>query len=185
MVTLAPAPPQGVRQPEDRPEGRPDFLAAFLMMNPGLVEAPGTLECPALWDLLTTRHCCESGVSRCYQETQGPRYSCFDRCFLDCIQRWTDTITGLPVLTSHPECSHEELDATGCLDAHEQAAAFLSDRGLGYCVSNGSWHSSDTPLVVIARPDVLARISLPVDEDRLDLTEVVDSPTDCRPRQDI
>ena len=124
MVTLAPVPPHEVIQPEDRPEGRPDFLDRFLMMNSRLVETPGALECPALWDLLTTQRRCRLGISHCYQETQGPGYEHLARCFLDCIQRWTDTVTGLPVLTSHPECPHEELEATSCRDAHKQAHSF-------------------------------------------------------------
>ena len=56
---------------------------------------------------------------------------------------------------------------------------------LGYGVSKAIWHSSGTRLMVIARPDVLARIELPVDEVRPDLTEVVESPTPTRPWQDI
>ena len=52
---------------------------------------------------------------------------------------------------------------------HAEDANYLVERGLWWHVSNSSWYSKATSLVVIARVDVLQTITLPIDHDNLAL----------------
>ena len=67
--------------------------------------------------------------------------------------------TGMPVLVAHPYCSHTEDKHRG--DRHGTALRFLEKRGLWYKVSDASWYSCSSSLVVIARVDVLEDLRLP------------------------
>ena len=139
-------------------EGRPQYLDEFRELNPDLIEGQGRYRCRGLWDLLTARHredpeCCQRGA-----EGRNLR-----QCFTDHAEPWKDGLTGLPVIVAHPYCQHRSQEHN-----HDLQQKFFEERGLEYLVSTGSWYSEGTRLVVIARADVIDRITLPRDEDRQD-----------------
>lgn len=132
-------------------QGRPHFLEEFLSLNPQLIEGQGRHRCQDLWDLLTPRH--REDPECCFRGAGSPD---MHSCFTDHAEQWKDGPTGLPVVVAHPYCQHKDHD-------HNLHQRFFAERGLEYLVSTGSWYSDRTRLVVIARADVIERITLPHD----------------------
>ena len=162
---------------------RPEFLEEFKKTNPHLKKKASESFCDSLWRLLSERHrwddkCCPTSAARLgygAQDVESVDYS----CFLDHLEEWEDTNTGLPVIIAHPYCCHTDKHLH-CIhgkdrgddehrDQHARDAEYLAERGLWWKVSNASWYYKDTSLVVIARVDVLGNIALPVDWDRPNL----------------
>ena len=154
--------------------GRLMFLDEFKDANPHLKKNLDKPHCGSLWTLLTDRHRWDGD---CCLLDQGLNYG----CFLDHYEMWEDTNTGLPVIIGHPYCCHtekclncrhsipEDREENESSHHHVEDADFLAERGLWWQVSNASWYSEATSLVVIARVDVLETITLPIDHDKLAL----------------
>ncbi len=151
-----------------------EFLEEFKKTNPHLKRTSPTSTWRCLWRLLTERH--RDDDECCNQQNRPTR---FYNCFFDHCEWWEDTNSGLPVLVGHPYCCHTDKHLH-CIhgqdegddefrDHHADVANYLAERGLWWKVSNASWYSELTSLVVIARVDVLGNIALPVDWDRPDL----------------
>ena len=71
-------------------------------------------------------------------------------------------ITGHPNRLYHCLGSGRQSDDCEGFDRQRNGFFYMRDRGLSYSVSNGSWYSDAAALVVIARPDVLEWVKLPV-----------------------
>ena len=125
--------------------------AQFASLNPHLREEPGQYHCRQLWHLLTPRH--RHGLPSCDPSSAQPWES---ECFLKTFEVWRDTLTGLPVMVMHLDCKHHNVVRT-----HEHSLNMLAERGLWYATSNASWVIKKALIVVIARADVIDRISLP------------------------
>ena len=141
----------------DHTPGRSKFLDEFRQLNPYLAEGRGRRICRSFWDLLTSSHRESAGC--CDHDGSGLD---LESCFLDHLEKWRDSHTGLPVMVAHPRCGHGEEDGD-----REPFRDYFASRGLGYLVSTGSWHGENSRLVVIARVDVLEGIRLPSDGDSL------------------
>ena len=128
-----------------------NFRGEFANLNPNLKEDPCLYHCRALSNLLTSRH--RHGLPSCYP---GSAQAWESGCFLGNPEVWKDTVTGLPVMVLHLYCKHHRGDYI-----HEKSLQVLAERGLWYATSNGSWVFEEARLVVIARADVIDRISLP------------------------
>ena len=131
-----------------------DALNEFRSLNLHLIQGQGSHRCRGLWNLLTPRH--REDPDCCYG---GGRVPGLDDCFLENLEPWKDSQTGLPVVVAHPSCAHTERD-----DHHEPFRDFFDARGLVYLVSCASWHIEGASLVVIARADVAGTVRLPADE---------------------
>ena len=125
--------------------------AEFANLNPHLREDQSQYHCRALWHLLTSEH--RHGLPICYPEAPLAWES---ECFLRNSEVWKDALTGLPVITLHLDCKH-----TGGAGVHDGSLQVLAKRGLWYVTSKASWVHERARLVVIARADVLERISFP------------------------
>ena len=127
------------------------FRAEFANMNPLLGEDPSQYHCRQLSHLLTSRH--RHGLPSCFP---GSAQAWESPCFLSNSEVWKDAVTGLPVMVLHLYCKHHHGDYI-----HEQSLQDLAERGLWYATSNASWLFEQARLVVIARADVIDRISIP------------------------
>ena len=125
--------------------------AKFASLNPHLRAASSQYHCRQLWHLLTPRH--RHGLPSCFP---GSAQAWESNCFLNNTEVWRDTLTGLPVMVMHLDCKHH-----GGARIHERSLEGLAERGLRYATSNASWVIKKARLVVIARADVIDRISLP------------------------
>jgi hypothetical protein len=143
-------------------ESAPEMLDEFIKLNPQLQEVTNHPWCMNLYKLLTKKHRHEG------QCTYGSRIFEDESCFLDHREYWEDVPTGLPLLIGHTYCpQHRTKEPRE--DSHgedhraklEHAADKLAERGLAYLASHGSWYHRKATLIVIARADVAARISLP------------------------
>ena len=128
-----------------------NFRGEFANLNPNLKEDPCLYHCRALSNLLTSRH--RHGLPSCYP---GSAQAWESTCFLGNPAVWRDAVTGLPVMVLHLYCKHH-----GGNYIHKQSLQDLAERGLWYATSNASWLFEKARLVVIARADVIDRISLP------------------------
>ena len=149
-----------------RPKGKPELLDKFQEMNPHLMETPDNDKCFTHWDLLTAQH--RDGLGHCFDGWGDPRWEYMQRYFEgEHRECWEDDVTGLVVITGHPNllyhCLGSGRQGDDCEGFEHQKYGFfyLRDRGLAYSVSNGSWYSDASALVVIARRDVLERVKLP------------------------
>ena len=143
---------------------RPQFLDEFREMNPHLVpKKKSRNRCKELWDLLTPQHRYDIGCC----DRPSPLGWRGGGCYIDHLEPWTHTPTGLSVLVTHPYCPRQYpgADDARCIfpQDHDNTARFLMDRGLWCKASDGSWYSDKTALVVIARYDLLDEIGLPSD----------------------
>ena len=129
-------------------------LFRFHELNPHLFPGQGSHRCRGLWDLLTSGH--REDPECCVHGGQVPG---LERCFLDRMERWKDSKSGLPVLVAHPACRHGAGD-----DHHGPFRDFFASRGLDCLVSRGSWHADRPSLVVVARADVAEGIRMPAGE---------------------
>ena len=124
--------------------------AIFASLNPGLREEPSQYHCRELWHLLTPRH--RHGLPSC---DPGPAQAWESECFLNNSEAWRDTLTGLPVMVMHLDCKHHGGD-----QVHERPLSVLAERGLWYTTANSSWVIKRAMVVVIARADIINRITL-------------------------
>ena len=127
------------------------FRVEFANMNPHLGEDPSQYHCRQLSHLLTARH--RHGLPGCFPDSAQAWES---PCFLSNSEVWRDYITGLPVMVLHLHCKHH-----GGNYIHEQSLQDLAERGLWYATSNASWLFEKSRLMVVARADVIDRISIP------------------------
>ena len=124
--------------------------AIFASLNPHFREAPPQYHCRELWHLLTPRH--RHGLPSCYP---GPAQAWESDCFLNNAEVWRDTVTGLPVMVMHMDCKHH-----GGAQVHDRPLSVLAERGLWYTTANSSWVIKRALMVVIARADIINRITL-------------------------
>ena len=151
-----------------RKESVPEFLDKFIKLNPQLREVTNHPWCMNLYKLLTKNHRHEG------QCQYGSRIFKQESCFLDHREYWEDVPTGLPVIIGHTYCpqhrANEPRESHG--EDHwakmERDSEKLAERGLAYPASDGSWYHRRTTLIVIARADVAARITLPRRENTAD-----------------
>ena len=143
-------------------EGEPALLNEFVKLNPQLQEVENHPFCMNLYKLLTRKHRHEG------QCEFGSRIFTRESCFLDHREYWEDIPTGLPVLIGHTYCpQHRVNEPKGDLPGEDHRAELeknaekLAERGLAYLASDGSWYHGRATLIVIARADVAARITLP------------------------
>ena len=142
-------------------ESEPALLDEFINLNPQLQEVETHPWCMNLYKLLTKKHRHER------QCQYGSRIFEDESCFLDHREYWEDIPTGLPVLIGHTYCPqhrvNEPREKYG--EDHraklEEGAEKLAERGLAYLASDGSWYHGKATLIVIARADVAARVTLP------------------------
>ena len=143
-------------------EGEPALLNEFIKLNPQLQEVESHPWCMNLYKLLTKKHRhqghCEFG-SRIFESAS---------CFMDHGEYWEDMPTGLPVIIGHTYCpQHRVNEPRGNFQGDDHRAALerdaekLAQRGLAYLASGGSWYHGNATLIVVARADVAARITLP------------------------
>ena len=125
--------------------------AEFANLNPHLREDASQYHCRPLWHLLTAKH--RHGLPICYPASPLAWES---ECFLRNSEVWKDTLTGLPVIALHLDCKH-----SGGAGVHDGSLQVLAKSGLWYVTSKASWVHERARLVVIARADVLERISFP------------------------
>ena len=137
--------------------------ARFASLNPHLREDPSQYHCRGLWHLLTPRH--RHGLPSC---DPRPAQAWESECFLNNAEGWRDTLTGLPVMVMHMDCKHH-----GGVQVHDRPLSVLAERGLWYTTANASWVLQKAWVFVIARADVIDRISLPNHHDpRFDLSRL-------------
>ena len=138
--------------------GEPALLNEFIKLNPQLQEVEDHPFCMNLYKLLTKQHRHEGHCSF------GSRIFKDESCFTDHIEHWEDIPTGLPVIVGHTYCPQhrvgEPVKSYRCPPV-EEGAEKLAQRGLAYLASDGSWYNEKATLIVIARADVAARVSLP------------------------
>ena len=139
----------------------PALLDEFINLNPQLQEVENHPWCMNLYKLLTKKHRHEGHCE------YGSRIFKGESCFMDHREYWKDIPTGLPVIIGHTYCPqhriNEPREKYG--EDHraklEEGAEKLAKRGLAYLASDGSWYHGKATLIVIARADVAARITLP------------------------
>ena len=124
--------------------------AQFASLNPHLREEPSQYHCRELVHLLTPRH--RHGLPSCYP---GSAQAWESSCFLNNTEVWRDTLTGLPVMVMHLDCKHH-----GGVQVHDRPLSVLAERGLWYTTANASWVIKEALVVVIARADIIKRITL-------------------------
>ena len=143
-------------------KGEPALLNEFIKLNPQLQEVENHPFCMNLYKLLTRKHRHEG------QCEFGSRIFTRESCFLDHREYWEDIPTGLPVLIGHTYCpQHRVNEPKGDRPGEDHRAELeknaekLAERGLAYLTSDGSWYHGRATLIIIARADVAARITLP------------------------
>ena len=143
-------------------EGEPALLNEFVKLNPQLQEVENHPFCMNLHKLLTRKHRHEG------QCQFGSRIFTRESCFLDHTEYWEDIPTGLPVLIGHTYCpQHRVNEPKGDHPGEDHRASLekdaekLAERGLVYLASDGSWYQIMATLIVVARADVAARVTLP------------------------
>ena len=146
--------------------GTPNLLEEFIRLNPQLREVEGHPFCMNLYKLLTKKHRHQG------QCEYGSRIFGRESCFMDHQEYWEDTATGLPVVIGHTYCPQHRTgeprenssgyDHRGELEAEAEK---LAKTGLAYLASDGSWYHERAVLIVIARADVAAGVTLPKRED--------------------
>ena len=135
----------------------PALLNEFIELNPQLQEVENHPFCMNLYKLLTKQH---RHKGHC---TFGSRIFKDESCFMDHKEHWEDIPTRLPVIVGHTYCPQHRIDKsveTYCPPI-EEGAEKLAQRGLAYLASDGSWYHEEATLIVIARADVAARVTLP------------------------
>ena len=158
-----------------RTESVPEFLTQFIKLNPQLQEVAKHPWCMNLYKLLTKNHRHQG------QRDFGSRIFEHESCFMDHDECWEDIPTGLPVIIGHTYCPHHRTHdpkkphGEGHSEDHpatlENESEELAERGLAYLASDGSWYHKRTTLIVIARADVAARITLPGRENTATVTQ--------------
>ena len=156
-----------------RKESVPEFLDKFIKLNPQLKEVSKP---PLVHEPIQTAD--KESPARGTMPVRQQNIRRQESCFLDHREYWEDVPTGLPVIIGHTYCpqhranepreSHREDHGEDHRAKMERDSEKLAERGLAYLASDGSWYHRRTTLIVIARADVAARITLPRRENTAD-----------------